>query len=179
MPFGTAVTVGPVDLSVESFEVPTVLADADFFKHGHFPSNRTQEESMNNNDKTIFSTTGSCHSLEEQIVMEVYKRGCTVLIGSARSPGRDRDLYSKLARFFGITESQKQEVNHHGKNRWDYTVLVAVQKLKDPARAGKKKDPELSLIISPSRGVWMLTDRGRCVARRLSERSFTAEQNRS
>jgi len=125
---------------------------------------------MSNNDKTIFSTTGRYHSLEEQIVIEVYKRGCTVLIGSARSPGQDRDLYSKLAQLFGISESQKQEVNHHGKNKWDYTMLVAVQKLKDPARAGKKKDPKLSLIVSPSRGVWKLTDRGCSVARRLSER---------
>ena len=127
---------------------------------------------MYENEKTIFSTTGALYSLEEQIVMEVYKRGCTVLIGTSRSPGQDRDLYGKLAQFFGITESQKQELNHHGKNKWDYTVLVAVQKLKDPARAGKKKDPELSLITSPSRGVWMLTDRGRSEAQRLKEEAL-------
>lgn len=122
---------------------------------------------MNTSEKTIFSTIDQKFSLEESIVLEIYKRGGTAHIGSSRCPGEDRHLFDKLAEAFGITELQKQETNRYGKNKWDYTIHVAAQKLKDPARAGKKKNPKRSLIVSSQRGTWELTTSGWGAAKRL------------
>ena len=123
---------------------------------------------MSDNDKTIFSTTHRNNSLEEMILLEIARRGGSVVIGSSRRPGEDRDLFDKLARYFGITEAQQQENNKWKKNKWDYTILVAVQRLKDPARAGKNKNPDKSLIAMSTRGFWKLTEVGRATAENLA-----------
>ena len=123
---------------------------------------------MSSNDKTIFSTSNRDKSLEEMILLEIIKRGGTAKTGSNRKPGEDRKLFGDIARYFGITEAQQQETNSRGRNKWDYTIFVAVQRLKDPARAGKTKDPNMSLIAPSRRGVWELTEIGRTTAARLS-----------
>ena len=119
---------------------------------------------MSDNDKTIFSTTNRDKSLEQMILVEIANRGGSVDVGSSRNPGIDRNLFGELARYFGISEAQQQENNRRGRNKWDYTILVAIQRLKDPARAGTSKDPNKSLIAPSTCGVWQLTEIGHTTA---------------
>lgn len=103
----------------------------------------------------------------EAILMEVYRRGSRAEIGDNRKPGKDRDLYDKVADVVGVMPQQRQLRNKRGRYAWDYTISVAVQQLIDPKRAGKNKRHEDMLLVSVQRGCWELTRLGRREAERL------------
>jgi hypothetical protein len=130
-----------------------------------------------NNNKTIFSTIGNPYNLEDRLLMEIAKRGGSIHIGTKRSPGQDRDVFRQMARIFGISNSQQQETNRHGKNKWDYTVGQSLQRLNDPARAGSKRNHNLALVFTPNKGFRQLTDRGLAKAKELLAEFDRGAQN--
>ena len=132
--------------------------------------------------KTVVRTPDQ---LKPFILTQVYRRGGRVEIGTSRKPGVDRDIYAVVAESLDVSkEEQRQtigerwpEIHQSGRqdaakdakrNAWDYTMLVAVQQLKDPKRAGKKRDPQDSFIYSPQVGVWELTRIGYDTAKQLA-----------
>ena len=132
--------------------------------------------------KTVVRTP---QQLKPFILAELYSRGGLGEIGTSRKPGADRDIYVTVAKAVGVSEEEQRqtigercpEIFNSGRtdvekdarrNAWDYTMLVAVQQLKDPKRAGKKRDLRDAYLHSPQVGVWELTQRGTAAALRVA-----------
>lgn len=117
------------------------------------------------------------NELKAHILLEVHRRGGRVEIGESRKPGKDRDIYVRVAEAIGVspeeqmltvgeicpdilaTRRQNAEAESR-RNAWDRTMLVAVQQLKDHRFGGP-------FIQSPDRGVWELTQLGIHKAERM------------
>lgn len=108
--------------------------------------------------------------LKPHILAELRRRGGTAEVGERNKPGADRDLYDIVAARVGVTETERELTladldpeyhlrvaaghratdNDADRNAWDYTMLVAVQQLKDAGLIAK----------GTRRGRWELTARG-------------------
>jgi hypothetical protein len=123
--------------------------------------------------KTILRPPGD---LKPFIVLEIYRRGGRVDIGKSK-PGPDRDIYEIVASNVGVTVEERKLIiedlwkgihdpgrrknpGDAKRNVWDYTMLVAVQQLKEfqgfVQKGGKP-------------GVWELTASGMEYGRKLAE----------
>ena len=132
--------------------------------------------------RTIIRTPAD---LKPIILAEIHRRGGRVVIGTSRKPGPDWDIYSIVAAALGVSAVDQQltigdrwpEILQSGRkaaardakrNAWDYTMLVAVQQLKDPKRAGTKRNSDDAYLHSPQVGIWELTNRGELEALRTA-----------
>ena len=108
--------------------------------------------------------------LKPHIIAELRRRGGRSHVGERGKPGADRDLYDIVATCVGVTAPEREltladldpdyysrvAAGHRAtdkdadRNAWDYTMLVAVQQMKDAGLIAKG---------SP-RGHWELTVRG-------------------
>ena len=120
------------------------------------------------------TTLRSSTQVKKALILEMYRRGGVVEVGSSRSPGSGRDIYDKVADCLNVTPDERQsrisdncpnivdsktrkEPAKDGKrNAWDFTMLVACQK----ARYDKL------MYYSRQTGVWELNDAGMEFARR-------------
>ena len=108
--------------------------------------------------------------LKPHILAELRRRGGSAEVGERGRPGTDRDLYDIVAESVGVTASERNltladlDPEYHSRvaaghratdkdadrNAWDYTMLVAVQQLKEAGLIAK----------GTRRGRWELTVRG-------------------
>lgn len=121
------------------------------------------------NGKTVLVSSELIHA---PLIEEIYRRGGAVEILDGTMPGKDRDIYDIVAEKVGVTEAQRRlriidiwptilsesknqtALQHAQRLAWDYTMLVAVQHLKQPR-------PVAYLRKGTRRGVWELTDAGK------------------
>lgn len=107
--------------------------------------------------------------LKPHILAEIRSRGGVVEVGERGKPGADRDLYDIVATRIGVAPHERELTlvdldpeyhsrvaaghrasdNDANRNAWDFTMLVAVQQLKDAGLIAK----------GTRRGRWELTTR--------------------
>jgi hypothetical protein len=107
--------------------------------------------------------------LAELIVTEIYRRGSIVRVGTGRCPGPDRDLYETLAADMNVSAEERKRTffdpgTENKRNCWDYTMLVAVARL----RQGRGRPP--SIMTGTPVGIWRLTLAGRQWGQQLVEK---------
>ena len=120
------------------------------------------------------TTLRSSTQVKKALILEMYRRGGVVEVGSSRKPGSGRDIYDRVADCFNVTPDERQlrvsdicpnivdsrtrqnPANDGKRNAWDFTMLVACQK----ARYDKL------MHYSRQTGVWELNDAGMEFARR-------------
>jgi hypothetical protein len=95
--------------------------------------------------------------LKPIIIRELCRRNGRAIIGRSNKPGPDRIIYDIVADELGVTKTERKAVIEGddridaGRNMWDYTMLVAVQQLKDREKYMRKGSPN---------GEWELTPNG-------------------
>ncbi|WP_406698485.1 hypothetical protein V5E97_06345 [Singulisphaera sp. Ch08] len=112
-------------------------------------------------DKTILRAPSL---LKPIIVREICRMGGQAHVGQSTKEGPDRIIYDIVAAELGVTEKERKILidgehrSDKGRNMWDYTMLVAVQQL---------KDREKHMLKGTQRGVWELTQSGMEFGRQL------------
>jgi len=106
--------------------------------------------------------------LAELIVMEIYRRGGAVRVGTGRRPGPDRDLYETLGAAMNLSSEERKRTffdagTESERNCWDYNMLAAVARL----RQGRGRPP--SITTGTPVGTWQLTLAGRQWGKQLAE----------
>ena len=102
--------------------------------------------------------------LKPLIVRELFLRGGRATIEKGQEPGPDRIIYDNVADKLGVTTKERKELideahpRHAGGNKWNYTMLVAVQQLRQRGAY---------MRMSTQRGVWELTSKGMDYGRKM------------
>ena len=94
--------------------------------------------------------------LKPLIIRELFLRGGRATVAIGTKPGPDRIIYDNVADELGVTTEERKErideahPRHAGRNKWDYTMLVAANQLKAYGQYIRN---------STQRGVWELTSK--------------------